>query len=145
MKANTHIVTSQRVFMVLDHMKNCALSRIDVLKTALPNQHGFVKLKITAYIRLACFFFFPPSLFKDDKPNPQKALTQEWYLAVYRMTAYDLTGQNAMLSDLREGEGISFPFHLCINSNSGFTSHIGEPQIKADEVSHHPLLLNTSL
>lgn len=55
--------------MVSDHMKNCALSRIYVLKTALPDQHGFVKLKTIANVRLARFFFFP-SLFKRRQTKP---------------------------------------------------------------------------
>lgn len=51
--------------------KNCALSRNSVLKTALPNQHGAVKLNTAANIRLA-YYFSPSLLSKDNNPAPQK-------------------------------------------------------------------------
>lgn len=47
------------------------------------------------------------------------------------------------LSDLRGGN--SFTFHLCTNFDSGFTSHIGELQIKVGKVLSNALLLDISL
>lgn len=51
-------VTSRRSARPRAAGKNCALSRNSVLKTALPDQHGAVKLNTTANIRLAVDF--PP-------------------------------------------------------------------------------------
>lgn len=99
--------------------KNCALSRNSVLKTALPDQHGAVKLNATANIRLARYF--SPSLLSEDiNPDPQKAFT---------IPGGDLTCRSAALSDLRRG-GNSFASHLCPNFRSGFTSHIGKLQVE---------------
>lgn len=111
--------------MVLDHMKNCALSRICVLKTALPDQHGSVKLKTTANIRLA-LLFFPSLLFKDDKPKGFKRRV------ILSCVQDDSLRFNRLERDSFRSKGgkISLTFRLCTNLNSGFTSHIGELQMK---------------
>lgn len=66
------------------HGKNCALSRNSVLRTALPDQHGAVKLNTTANIRLArCFS--PSSLSRDNNPDPPKGFHHS---CGSRMSAY---------------------------------------------------------
>lgn len=96
--------------MVSDHMKNCALSRIYVLKTALPDQHGFVKLKTIANVRLARFFFFP-SLFKRRQTKPPEGFKTR---VILRCAQDDSLRLNGLECDaLRsKGGGNSFTFRF---------------------------------